>query len=86
MITVGLLTHLELGLFSPTYNSAFLKPLVARHTVVQYDGRGFGLSDRGLKDYSVEARLRDLETVVDALKLERFALYGISAGCEVVIA
>jgi class 3 adenylate cyclase/pimeloyl-ACP methyl ester carboxylesterase len=86
VISVGLFTHLELGLFSPTYNSAFLKPLVARHTVVQYDGRGFGLSDRGLKDYSVEARLRDLEAVVDALKLDRFALYGISAGCEVVIA
>ena len=86
VIAVGMLTHLELGPFSPTYNSAFLKPLVAHHTVVQYDGRGFGLSDRGLKDYSVEARLRDLEAVVDALKLDRFALYGISAGCEVVIA
>jgi class 3 adenylate cyclase/pimeloyl-ACP methyl ester carboxylesterase len=86
VIAVGMLTHLKLGLFSPTYNSAFLKPLIARHTVVQYDGRGFGMSDRGLKDYSVEARLRDLEGVVDALKLNRFALYGISAGCEVAIA
>jgi len=86
VISVGLGTHLELGLFSPTYNSVFLKPLVARHTVVQYDGRGSGLSDRGLKDYSVEARLRDLEAVVDAAKLDPFALYGISAGCEVVIA
>ena len=28
VIVVGLLTHLKLGLFSPTYNSAFLKPLV----------------------------------------------------------
>ena len=86
VIVVGLLTHLKLGLFSPTYNSAFLKPLVARHSVIQYDGRGFGMSDRGLKDYSVEARLRDLEAVVDALKLDRFALYGISAGAEVSIA
>jgi len=85
VIAVGWLTHLELGLLSPTYNSAFLKPLVARHTVIQYDGRGCGLSDRGLKDYSVEARLRDLEAVVDALKLDRFALFGISGGCEVVI-
>ena len=86
VIVVGFGTHLKLGLFSPTYNSAFLKPLVARHTVVQYDGRGSGMSDRGLKDYSVEARLRDLEAVVNTLKLDRFALYGISAGCEVVIA
>ncbi|HKN12500.1 MAG TPA: alpha/beta fold hydrolase [Candidatus Binatus sp.] len=86
VIAVGMLTHLKLGLFSPTYNSAFLKPLIARHTVVQYDGRGFGMSDRGLKDYSVEARLRDLEAVVNTLKLNRFALYGISAGCQVAIA
>ena len=86
VITVGMLTHLELGVLSPTYNSAFLKPLVARHTVVQYDGRGFGISDRGLHDYSIEARLRDLEAVVDHLKLAHFALYGISSGCEVAIA
>ena len=86
VITVGVMTHLKLGLFSPTYNSAFLKPLIARHTVVQYDGRGFGMSDRGLKDYSVEARLRDLEAVVNTLKLNRFALYGISAGTETSIA
>jgi pimeloyl-ACP methyl ester carboxylesterase len=44
------------------------------------------MSDRGLKDYSVEARLRDLETVVDTLTLDRFALYGISSGTEVSIA
>jgi len=86
VIVVGLCTHLKLGLFSPTYNSAFLKPLIARHTVVQYDGRGFGMSDRGLKDYSVEARLRDLEAVVNTLQLDRFALYGISSGTEVSIA
>ena len=86
VIAVGLLTHLKLGLFSPTYNSAFLKPLIASHTVVQYDGRGFGMSDRGLKDYSMEARLRDLEAVVNTLKLDRFALYGISSGAEVSIA
>ena len=86
VIAVGLLTHLKLGLFSPTYNSAFLKPLIASHTVVQYDGRGFGMSDRGFKDYSMEARLRDLEAVVNTLKLDRFALYGISSGAEVSIA
>ncbi|MGH7924511.1 MAG: alpha/beta fold hydrolase [Candidatus Binatus sp.] len=86
VIAVGLLTHLKLGLLSPTYNSAFLKPLVARHSVIEYDGRGFGMSDRGLKDYSVEARLRDLDAVVDESKLDRFALFGISSGCEVAIA
>jgi class 3 adenylate cyclase len=39
-----------------------------------------GLSDRRVSDYSLEAQVRDLEAVVDALGLERFALYGISQG------
>ena len=33
-----------------------------------------------MTDFSLEARVRDLETVVDALGLERFALYAFSAG------
>jgi class 3 adenylate cyclase/pimeloyl-ACP methyl ester carboxylesterase len=86
VIVLGFLTDLERGLASPTYNSAFLMPIAARHLVVQYDGRGFGRSDRGLKDYSLEPRVRDLEAVVDALKLKRFALYGLSAGGQTAIA
>jgi pimeloyl-ACP methyl ester carboxylesterase len=61
-------------------------PIAARHLVVEYDGRGSGRSDRGLKDYSLEPRVRDLEAVVDALKLKRFALYGLSAGGQTAIA
>jgi class 3 adenylate cyclase len=45
---------------------------------VRYDGRGMGLSDRRVGDYSLEAQVCDLEAVVDALGLERFALYAIS--------
>jgi len=86
IIVVGFLTHLELGAFSPTYNSGFLKPLVNRRMVVQYDGRGSGMSDRGLKDYSLQPRVRDLEAVVDALKLDKFALFAISAGGPAAIA
>jgi pimeloyl-ACP methyl ester carboxylesterase len=48
--------------------------------VVRYDGRGFGLSDRNIKDFSLDARVSDIEAVVDALGLERFALYALSAG------
>jgi pimeloyl-ACP methyl ester carboxylesterase len=86
VIVLGWFTDVERGTSSPTYNSAFLKLIGARHLVVQYDGRGFGMSDRGLRDYSLEPRVRDLEAVVDALKLERFALYGISAGGAAAIA
>src|SRR5689334_5930831 len=42
--------------------------------VVRYDARGTGLSDRSTLDFSMEARLRDLEAVVERLRLTRFAL------------
>jgi len=77
---LGWMTDVEHGSTSPTYNSAFLKPMGERHLVVQYDGRGFGMSDRGVRDYSLEPRVRDIGAVVDTLKLKRFALYGISSG------
>jgi len=44
--------------------------------VVRHDGRGTGSSDHAARDFSLEARLRDLEAVVDGLGLERFALAG----------
>jgi pimeloyl-ACP methyl ester carboxylesterase len=56
-----------------------------RFQFVRYDVRGTGLSDRFPKEISVETFVRDLETVVDALRLERFALLGISQGGAVGI-
>src|SRR5204862_1892168 len=46
----------------------------------RYDARGCGLSDRNPAEISPEAWVKDLEAVVDAAKLERFALLGISQG------
>jgi class 3 adenylate cyclase len=43
--------------------------------LVRYDGRGAGLSDRNVTDFSLEAQISDLEAVVDELSLERFALF-----------
>jgi pimeloyl-ACP methyl ester carboxylesterase len=68
------------------YNPSLLEPIAARHLLVQYDGRGFGMSDRGVRDYSLEARLYDLEAVVGALALNRIALYAWGAGGPVAIA
>ena len=86
VIVMGANTDVQLGLVSPMYNPTFINPIAARHLVVQYDSRGFGMSDRGVRDYSLEARLRDLEAVLDALKLKRFALLGIAEGGSVSIA
>ena len=86
VIVVGWGTHLTRGWGSPTYSNDFLESVGPHHSVVQYDGRGSGLSERGLRDYSLEPRVRDLEAVVDTLKLRRFALYGVSAGGTATIA
>lgn len=60
--------------------------LSARNTLVRYDQRGNGLSDREVDDVSFDAQLADLETVADAAGLERFALIGVSAGAALSVA
>ncbi len=86
VIMLGWITHLEQGLLSPAYFGSALHQIGARHFVVRYDGRGFGLSDRAVSDYSLNARVRDLEAVTEALKLERFSIYAISMGGPTAIA
>ena len=53
---------------------------------IRYDARGNGLSDWEVDDLSFAAFVQDLETVVDAVGFDRFALLGISQGCAVSIA
>lgn len=79
------LTHLELDWESPVWRH-WLDRLGERHTVVRYDERGCGLSDTNVGDPSVETWVRDLEAVVDAVGLERFALLGVSQGGAVAVA
>ena len=59
--------------------------IVAYHTVIRFDQRGSGLSDRIVEDLSFDAWVSDLEAVVDSLQLEHFILLGISQGGSVAI-
>jgi pimeloyl-ACP methyl ester carboxylesterase/DNA-binding winged helix-turn-helix (wHTH) protein len=79
------MTHVEYDWESPVWRH-WLRELSLKHTLIRYDERGNGLSDREAEDLSFEAWVRDLETVVDTLGLERFPLLGISQGCAVAIA
>jgi pimeloyl-ACP methyl ester carboxylesterase len=79
------LTHLEYDWESPVWRH-WLRELSRDRTLVRYDERGCGLSDRDAADLSFDAWVADLETVVDAMGLERFPLIGISQGCAVAIA
>ena len=63
----------------------WLTDLSAHHTLVRYDERGCGLSDHDV-EFSFDAWVADLEAVVDAAGLDRFALLGVSQGGAVSIA
>ena len=51
-----------------------LEQLAEQWTVVRYDNRGCGLSQREVSDFSLDAHISDLEAVVGALDLDQFAL------------
>lgn len=78
------LSHLQYDWRSPVWRH-FLDGLGAICTVVRYDERGHGLSDWDIEDYSLDARVGDLEAVVESANLGRFALLGMSQGGPVAI-
>jgi serine/threonine protein kinase/pimeloyl-ACP methyl ester carboxylesterase/tetratricopeptide (TPR) repeat protein len=79
------LSHLEFDSNSPVWRH-WIRELSRTHKLVRYDERGCGLSDWNVDEYSLDAWVRDLEAVVDALELERFPLLGISQGGPIAIA
>lgn len=79
------LSHLQLTWQDPEARR-FFERLAAHHTLVRYDQRGSGLSDRNRTDFTLEAEVNDLETVIDYLKLKRVALLGTSCGGPTAIA
>ncbi len=83
---LGWATHLEFEAKFPEWGRSLWGLLARNHLFVRYDGRGFGLSDRNVREFSLNAKVRDLEAVVDALKLRRFALLGTSEGGPTAIA
>jgi pimeloyl-ACP methyl ester carboxylesterase/DNA-binding SARP family transcriptional activator len=78
------LSHLELDWDAPIWSPLF-RELARDHLFVRYDERGNGLSDWDVDKISFDVFVTDLETVIDELKLERFALLGISQGGAVSI-
>jgi pimeloyl-ACP methyl ester carboxylesterase len=78
------MTHLEFDFESPIWRHLY-RELARDHTLIRYDARGNGLSDREVEDVCFETFVHDLETVVDAAGVERFALLGISQGCAVSV-
>jgi len=77
------ITHLEhdQGVWGHLYDE-----LAHRFSLVRFDQRGCGLSDRSVTEISFEAWVQDLEDVADAARLERFAILGVSQGAAIAVA
>jgi pimeloyl-ACP methyl ester carboxylesterase/DNA-binding CsgD family transcriptional regulator len=79
------LSHLQYDWESPVWRH-YLTELGKVATVYRFDERGHGLSDRDVRDHSLELRVADLEAVVDHAGLDRFAVLAMSQGGPVTVA
>ncbi len=79
------LSHIEYDWGSPVWQH-WLNDISSQHTLVRYDERGCGLSDRVVDDLSFDSWVDDLEAVVNTIGLNQFALLGVSQGGAVAIA
>jgi pimeloyl-ACP methyl ester carboxylesterase/DNA-binding CsgD family transcriptional regulator len=78
------LSHLEHQLHSLAWRP-WLEAFSRTHTLLRYDCRGCGLSDRGKEDLSFENWISDFERVVGAAGLSQFDLLATCWGGPVAI-
>lgn len=78
------LTHLELDWKSPIWSHWF-RELSREHTLIRFDHRGSGLSDRNVEEQSIEAWVKDLECVINEIGIDQFPLLGLSQGGAVAL-
>ena len=78
------LTHLEFQSRSLAWQP-WLDALKDHYTLVRYDPRGCGLSERNIDNLSLDMWVKDLAALVDALELPAFALVGICQGGAIAV-
>lgn len=78
------LTHLDLDWKGPIWSHWF-REFSRENTLIRFDLRGSGLSDRRVEEQSLEIWVRDLETVVDEVGIDRFPLLGFCQGGAIAL-
>ena len=73
------LSHLQYDWQSPVWHH-YLQDWGSYATVVRFDERGHGLSDRDVTDHSLPVRVADLEAVVEGAGFDRFVLLAMAQG------
>ena len=85
IIVPGWISHLELDIAGAPNHEMHTR-LSQNNTVVLYDKRGTGLSDREVTDFSPEANVRDLDAIINGLGLKGVTLLGYSQGSPISVA
>jgi pimeloyl-ACP methyl ester carboxylesterase/DNA-binding CsgD family transcriptional regulator len=78
------LTHLEQQWHSLAWRP-WLEALSQSHTLLRYDPRGCGLSDRHATDISFATWINDFEAVIDAAGFDRFPVLGVCQGGPIAV-
>jgi class 3 adenylate cyclase len=78
-------SHIQVEWRVPPYQKSF-NYLATKRSVVRFDARGLGLSDRDVEDLSLDSRILDLEAVVDSLGYETIALGAVTFATPLAIA
>lgn len=85
LVRVGLwMTHLEYEARTRVW-APLLSHLSRASTLVCYDARGCGLSDRDVTHFSLDRSVSDLLAVLDHLAIERATILGMSQGAPVAV-
>lgn len=79
------MTHLGYDIESPVWKH-WVRDLSNNRQFIRYDERGCGLSDWDATEFTFDDWVTDLESVVEALGLQRFPLLGVSQGGAVAVA
>jgi pimeloyl-ACP methyl ester carboxylesterase len=80
----GFVTHMELQWRLPGF-PGFLRKLGSFARLIRFDERGTGMSDPVSGAPSLETRMDDMRTVMDAVGSERAAFFGLSEGAAMSI-
>jgi pimeloyl-ACP methyl ester carboxylesterase/DNA-binding CsgD family transcriptional regulator len=79
LMTNSWVAHLEQGAQSLPWKP-WLEALASEYTLLRYDLRGCGMSDRNVRDFSFSRWIADLEAVIEASGFRRFHVLGLCSG------
>ena len=84
VVIPGFISHIEIGWEQPDIRD-FLQALARTHTVLVFDRRGVGLSERLGANCSAEAAVADVLSILDHAGIQRAWLFGSSEGGPIAL-